>query len=110
MMRNPVTVEKLEEARAWIIQAVHSGLTLDERRFLVSCKAGEPDWSLSGLPAHVPQLPAVRWKLHNITALKKQPQKHAESLAKLEECLMFKRSLEQNLATEVHTRPGQFPD
>jgi len=88
MTRSHVTVEKLEEAREWIIRAVHSGLTLDERRFLVSCKAGEPDWSLSGLPAHVPQLPAVRWKLHNIAELQKQPKKHAEALTKLEECLL----------------------
>ena len=87
MTREPVTLETLEEARAWLIQAVRSGFTMDERRFLLSCKAGEPDWSLAGLPEHVPQLPAVRWKLYNIEQLRRQPKKHKTALAKLKECL-----------------------
>ena len=87
MTRESTSLETLEEGRTWLMQAVRSGLTLDERRFLLSCKGGEPDWSLAGLPAHVPRLPAVRWKLHNITQLRRQLKKHKTALAKLEKCL-----------------------
>lgn len=87
MTREPVALSVLEEAREWLIQTVPSVLTLDERRFLLSCKAGEPDWRLSGLPDHVPQLPAVRWKLYNIEQLRKQPKKYRAALEKLEKCL-----------------------
>ncbi|MDL2321615.1 nucleotidyl transferase AbiEii/AbiGii toxin family protein [Desulfosarcina sp. OttesenSCG-928-B08] len=87
MTSEPVALKALEEARMWLIQAVRSCLTADERRFLLTCKAGEPDWRLSGLPAHVPQLPAVRWKLHNIATLQRQPEKHKAALAKLEKRL-----------------------
>ena len=87
MTREPVTLETLEEAREWIIQAARSRLTLDECRFLLSCKAGEPDWSLAGLPTYVPLLPAVRWKLYNIAELRQHPKKHKAALVKLEKCL-----------------------
>lgn len=87
MTREPVALKTLEEARTWLMQAVRSGLTPDERRFLLSCKAGEPDWRLSGLPEHVPQLPAVRWKLHNIEQLRQQPKKHQAALDKLKASL-----------------------
>jgi predicted nucleotidyltransferase component of viral defense system len=87
MTREPVPLEALEDARVWLIQAVRSGLTLDERQFLLSCKAGRPDWRLSGLPDHVPQLPAVRWKLHNIEQLRQQPKKYRGALEKLKKCL-----------------------
>ena len=87
MTRVPVDTERLEEARAWLIQAIHSGLTLDERHFLVSCKKGEPNWSLAGLPEHVPQLPAVRWKLHNIAELQRRPEQYKKAVSKLEKCL-----------------------
>jgi hypothetical protein len=52
-------------------------------------QAGDPDWSLAGLPAHVPQLPAVRWKLYNIAELRQQPKKHKAALVKLEKCLGY---------------------
>jgi hypothetical protein len=80
-------LDALEDARVWLIQTVRFGLTLDERRFLLSCKAGEPDWRLSGLPEHVPQLPAVRWKLHNIEQLRQQPKKYRGALEKLKKFL-----------------------
>ena len=87
MTREPIALKTLEEARAWLIQAVRSGLTPNERHFLLSCKAGEPNWSLAGLPDHVPRLPAVRWKLHNIEQLRQQPKKYKTALVKLKKCL-----------------------
>jgi len=38
------------------------------RRFLISIKRGEPDWTLLDLP-DVKDLPAVRWKLENLSKL-----------------------------------------
>lgn len=87
MTSEPVALKKLEDARAWLMQTVRSDLTVDERRFLLSCKAGEPEWSLAGLPVHVPQLSAVRWKLYNIGQLREQPGKHKAALNKLQKCL-----------------------
>jgi predicted nucleotidyltransferase component of viral defense system len=98
MVRDTVDIETLEKARAWIIQTIQSALTRDERRFLLSCKAGDPDWSLAELPGHVPQLPAIRWKLHNISLLRqKHPKKHAEALSKLENCLFPRIQDKQSL-------------
>ncbi|MGL4209795.1 MAG: hypothetical protein ACRCTY_10465 [Candidatus Adiutrix sp.] len=87
MAREPIALETLEDARAWLVQAVRCSLTENERRFLLSCKAGEPDWSLSGLPRHVAQLPSVRWKLHNIAELQKQAKKYTIAYAKLKAVL-----------------------
>ena len=83
MARDPIALETLEEARSWLVQTVRWSLTENERRFLLSCKAGEPDWSLSGLPEHVSQLPAVRWKLYNIAQLQKQSKKYTLAFEKL---------------------------
>jgi hypothetical protein len=87
MTREPITLSVLEKAREWLIQTVRSVLTLDERRFLLSCKVGEPDWRLSGLPDHVSMLPAVRWKLYNIDKLRQQPKKYRSALERLKKCL-----------------------
>lgn len=83
MTREPVALETLEEARAWLGRTVRTVLTEKERRFLISCKEGTPDWTLPDLPEHIPTLPAVRWKLHNIAQLEKQPEKHKAALEKL---------------------------
>ena len=46
------------------------GLTADERQFLLSLVAAEPEWSLLGVP-HLEQLPGLRWKLQNLERLRK---------------------------------------
>ena len=43
--------------------------------------------NLADLSAHVPLLPAVRWKLYNIAELRQHPRKHKAALVKLEKCL-----------------------
>lgn len=79
-----VTLEKLEETREWLFTTLPASLSHDERRFLLGLKAGEPDWSLMPF-AQLRTLPAVRWKLRNIAALKaKNPAKHKVALATLE--------------------------
>ena len=55
-----------------------------EKDFLLSFKRGEPRWELLGV-AHAPELPAVRWKLHNLAAM--EDAKRNEAIRKLESTL-----------------------
>jgi hypothetical protein len=64
--------------------ALHRLLTDQDREFLLSVKRGKPDWNLCALP-NAANLPAVRWKLHNLAAMK--PAQHQQALAKLERAL-----------------------
>jgi hypothetical protein len=76
-----VTVEELEETREKLIQAIHYGLTLEEKQFLLSFKRRVPDWSLLGLEG-IEHLPAVHWKLLNLS--KMPPDKHQKAVNKLQ--------------------------
>jgi len=44
-------------------------LTTEHREFLVSLVRLEPDWSLMPYD-HLPELPAIRWKMENLIKLK----------------------------------------
>jgi predicted nucleotidyltransferase component of viral defense system len=76
MPAEPVSLEALERARADLIRAVRARLGDREKEFLVSFKRGEPRWELLGV-AHAPELPAVRWKLHNLDRMGKARRKAA---------------------------------
>jgi hypothetical protein len=56
---------KLLTTRKKLVETIRTNLTESEKRFLLSLKTGSPDWVLLGIP-HVPELPAVQWKLLNI--------------------------------------------
>lgn len=75
MAREPVAVEVLESTQAALPGLLRASLNLNERRFLLSIKRGEPDWSLLPIP-HLSELPALRWKLANIKTLKQSPARH----------------------------------
>lgn len=84
MAMQAVTVDQLEEVREQLIYLIHSGLTDDEKRFLISFKSIAPDWAIFGLEG-VDKLPAVRWKLEN---LEKMPRvKHAMAMDGLRKSL-----------------------
>lgn len=68
MTTSPVAQAELEQVRETLISTINSGLAANERQFLLSFKATEPDWALLGLSG-VEQLPAVRWKLQNLAKL-----------------------------------------
>jgi len=70
MTVEPVELETLLTARERMVRELQQGLTADERRFLLSLVAAEPEWNLLGV-AHVQQLPGVRWKLQNLERLRK---------------------------------------
>ena len=79
-----VTVDELDQARSDLIEALHQRLGEREKAFLLSFKRGEPRWDLLGV-AHAADLPAVRWKLQNLTQMALD--KHREALGNLERVL-----------------------
>lgn len=70
-----------------LIDAVHAALTDDDRIFLRSFEAGDPEWArfpIEGLSA----LPGPKFKLLNITKFREtKPEQHAKGLAALVESL-----------------------
>ncbi|WP_034456909.1 nucleotidyl transferase AbiEii/AbiGii toxin family protein [Buttiauxella noackiae] len=68
-------------------QKLQSYFTEQDRQFLISYKQNEPDWSLYRYP-HIQHLPAIRWKLRNLTTLNsKNPTKFMAAGNKLEAVL-----------------------
>ncbi len=65
MTLEPVDLKQLVETRDKLLQLIHAKLTVQEKKFLLSLKDGEPDWNLLGLPG-IERLPGLRWKLENI--------------------------------------------
>ena len=78
MTIEPVELDALLAARERMMHELQRGLTKDERRFLLSLVAAEPEWAVLGVP-HLEQLPGLRWKLQNLARLRKvDPRKFAE--------------------------------
>jgi len=84
MSLHPVSVDELESARLEILENIRVNLTEEHKAFLLSFKAGEPDWDRLEYP-QAAELPAVRWKLPNIQGLNSAQREKA--LAKLDEVL-----------------------
>jgi len=86
MTVEPVELDMLLAAREQMVRELQQGLTADQRRFLLSLVAVEPEWKLLGVP-HLEQLPGLRWKLQNLERLRKSNAKkfaeQTETLARL---------------------------
>jgi hypothetical protein len=86
MTGDPGELETLLAARERMMRELQQGLTADERRFLLSLVAAEPEWSLLGVP-HLEQVPGLRWKLQNLERLRKDDARkfadQADALARL---------------------------
>lgn len=76
---------ELEAARVQLIEMINHSITAPERQFLLSFKSGKPDWTLLGL-TDIEKLPAVRWKLKNLSNM--QRSKQSEALEKLKKVLL----------------------
>ena len=87
MTEVPVSLDDLVQTRKELIADLIGRMPDAHRRFLVSFKKGEPDWSLLDVP-RAKMLPAVRWKLENL--LRMDAKKRAKSIARLEEVLTRK--------------------
>lgn len=81
-----VRYEALEDAREKLIQGIDQALNNEDRAFLVSFKKGEPLWDLLGID-HIKDMPAVKWKLHNIGKI--EPKKHQSALNELRRKLAY---------------------
>jgi predicted nucleotidyltransferase component of viral defense system len=76
-----VTYPELCQVRQTIIQHLQTELTTDERRFLLSVKEMNPDWSLIGISG-IENLPAVKWKMQNLKRMSKTKHSHFVNLLK----------------------------
>lgn len=84
MTRDEVSLEELEAVRPRLLQALGEHFTQNDASFLLSFKAGEPDWDRCPIP-EARELPAVKWKLRNIGQM--GPEKHERALARLKKVL-----------------------
>jgi hypothetical protein len=84
MITETIPVEALETTRNDLVEKLREELTPDERRFIVSVKEGRPRWDLLELEG-VENLPAVKWKLLNISRM--DPAKHQKAVHKLRDYL-----------------------
>lgn len=84
MSNKPVELTELLTAREILIHQINNELTENERRFLLSVKIGEPDYSLIDTP-NIEKLPAIQWKLQNITKMEKL--KHQDAVEELRKVL-----------------------
>jgi hypothetical protein len=84
MTLEEVTCEELEQTRETLVSMIVNGLTLQEKRFIVSVKEGIPQWDLIEMEG-VENLPAVKWKLLNIGQM--NPSKHRNAVRKLRDSL-----------------------
>lgn len=68
MTETAVTAPDLAAARRQMIDTITGSMPAAHKRFLLSFKQGEPDWSLLGVSG-IESLPAVKWKLRNLDKL-----------------------------------------
>ena len=83
MAATPVTLEQLEGTRTHLFESLPKALTPAHHTFLLSLVQAKPDWSQMPF-AHLQELPAIRWKLMNLTKLKKtNPQRFMQQYDEL---------------------------
>ena len=79
MTLEPVDLKDLLAARDEIFRSIHKDLQDNEKKFLLSLKDGEPDWTLLDLP-NIERLPGLRWKLGNIRQMSAQKRQEQSDL------------------------------
>jgi predicted nucleotidyltransferase component of viral defense system len=84
MADDEVSLEELLDVREKLIVGINEALTDDQKYFLISFKAREPDWSLLEIE-DAERLPAVKWKLQNLARMPLE--KHQGALASLQAIL-----------------------
>lgn len=68
MTKEGIQLSDLEDSRISLIKALHKLLNRRDKDFLLSLKTGSPRWDLSPI-SHVQELPAVKWKMINISKM-----------------------------------------
>jgi hypothetical protein len=69
MTVDEIPLKVLLDARTELIKIVHGKLTQNHKDFLVSLTRAEPQWDLIDIH-HLQDMPATKWKLHNLNQLK----------------------------------------
>lgn len=69
MTVDEIPLQVLLDARTQLIKIVHGKLTQNHKDFLVSLTRAEPQWDLIDIH-HLQDMPATKWKLHNLNQLK----------------------------------------
>jgi predicted nucleotidyltransferase component of viral defense system len=69
MTVDPVSLELLTDVQARLHHDLPRALPPELREFLISLVKLEPDWSLMPYD-HLPELPAIRWKMENLNKLR----------------------------------------
>ena len=87
MTGDPVSLDRLEGTRSRLRKELLGSLTAAHRRFLLSILECEPEWDLIQF-AHLKDMPALRWKIQNLTKLKSaNPKKFQQQAGALREKL-----------------------
>ncbi|MBN2251462.1 MAG: nucleotidyl transferase AbiEii/AbiGii toxin family protein [Candidatus Altiarchaeota archaeon] len=84
MTMEEVACEDLEKTREELVAMVARELIVEEKQFIVSVKEGGPRWDLIGIEG-IENLPAVKWKLVNISRMSQV--KHKQAIRKLKDYL-----------------------
>ena len=71
MTMETVSLESLIQTRIDLIKKIHEKLSDDDKAFILSVKSGTPKWELFAYP-EAKDLPAVKWKLHNLSKMSKE--------------------------------------
>jgi len=82
-----VEYEELMNARKTLVDEINRQITDNECAFLISFKEKAPKWELLGVEG-VQNMPAVKWKLANLTKMRSD--KHAEAVQRLKKILKDK--------------------
>ncbi len=90
MTMETVSLETLTQTRLDLIKKIHEKLSDNDKAFILSIKSGIPKWELFAYP-EAKDLPAVKWKLHNLSKMSKEKRKTAS--IKLENILKKGNSL-----------------
>ncbi|NQT27638.1 nucleotidyl transferase AbiEii/AbiGii toxin family protein [candidate division KSB1 bacterium] len=86
MTFEPVALKNLIDTRDELIRLIRTDLTEKEREFILSVKAGQPEWNVLGIDG-ISQLPAVRWKLENLKQM--DDKKRIKAIEKLRRYLQL---------------------
>jgi predicted nucleotidyltransferase component of viral defense system len=71
--REDVSLADLIATRDRLRRGLQAALTDGQKQFLLSVAGGEPEWNLMSCP-HLAQMPAIRWKIENLSRLRKSNQ------------------------------------
>lgn len=79
------TYQNFEDVREALITTIQSFLTKEDKRFIISLKKLEPDWSIYDFRKY----PAIQWKLENLKRFKERNEAgYSESLYRLTDFLV----------------------